>query len=80
MSVSGPVSGAPSRTAPTSRPVATAKTAGRTPRRSSTAHHAAARPGAAFGRTAKNCSTALRRGVRTCVTSPAVRGRTTGRR
>ena len=49
-----PTSGSPRCTAPTSTPIAMAKTAGRTPRSTRTAHHRQASGPSAFGRTAKN--------------------------
>src|SRR5215208_2929012 len=52
--VSGPASGLPCCTAPTSTPIAIAKAAGRIPLRVRVTHHAAASPGAAFGRARKN--------------------------
>ena len=51
---SGPLRLSPRCAAPTSTPVATAKTAGSTPRRISATHHAIASPRSAFGRTPKN--------------------------
>src|SRR5262249_681608 len=52
---SGATSDSPCCTAPTRRPIATANAAGRTPRRTRRIHQIAARPGAALGKTAKNC-------------------------
>src|SRR5581483_5311330 len=51
---SGRASGAPRCTAPTRMPIAIAKAAGRTPRDTSTAHHAAASAASARARTAKS--------------------------
>ena len=50
----GPASPSPRCTAPTTMPIATANNAGRTPRSSSTVHHAMASGPSAFGRAAKN--------------------------
>src|SRR5262249_16843212 len=54
-SASGGPSGAPRCTAPTSDPIATANSAGSTPRRMRTTHQAAASAASAFGSTLKNC-------------------------
>src|SRR6202167_2668181 len=51
---SGPAREWPRCTAPTSTPIAIANAAGRIPLSRRLDHQAAARPGAAFGRTAKN--------------------------
>ena len=50
---SGPARSRPPWTAPTSAPVATANTAGSTPRHPSTTHQATARPGSALNRAPK---------------------------